>query len=61
MEELGNRPNVHIVHADLTEHASLKQAAADTANILGDRGIDYLVANGALVSLFDQYSAIGSL
>ncbi|KAJ5131576.1 uncharacterized protein N7515_007615 [Penicillium bovifimosum] len=30
--ELGSRPNVHIRHADLTEYASLKQAATDTAS-----------------------------
>jgi NAD(P)-dependent dehydrogenase (short-subunit alcohol dehydrogenase family) len=59
--ELGDRPNVHILHGDLTNYASLKQAAADTAAIVGDRGIDYLVANGALVSSLDGYSPIGAL
>ncbi|KAF7166583.1 hypothetical protein CNMCM5623_000178 [Aspergillus felis] len=59
--ELGDRPNVHIVHADLTKYASLKQAAADTAEIVGERGIDYLVANGALVSELDAYVPIGAL
>jgi NAD(P)-dependent dehydrogenase (short-subunit alcohol dehydrogenase family) len=59
--ELGNRPNVHILNADLTKHATLKQAAADTAEIVGDRGVDYLVANGALVPLFDQYDNISAL
>ncbi|KAK4240130.1 hypothetical protein C8A03DRAFT_31787 [Achaetomium macrosporum] len=59
--ELGERPNVHILHADLTSYASLKQAAADTAPIVGDRGVDYLVANGAFVSQFDAYDPIGAL
>lgn len=59
--ELGNRPNIHILHADLTKYASLKQAAADTAEIIGERGIDYLVANGALVPYLDNYDPIGAL
>lgn len=59
--ELGSRPNVHILSADLTKYATLKQAAADAAAIVGDRGVDYLVANGALVPLFDQYDNIGTL
>lgn len=59
--ELGDRSNVHILHADLTSYASLKQAAADTAKIVGERGIDYLVANGAFPSLFDAYDPIGAL
>jgi hypothetical protein len=58
---LGNRSNVYTLHADLTSHASLKQAAIDTANIVDERGIDYLVANGAFPSLFDAYDPIGSL
>ena len=59
--ELGDRSNVHILHADLTSYASLKQAAANTAKIVGERGIDYLVANGAFPSLFDAYDPIGAL
>jgi NAD(P)-dependent dehydrogenase (short-subunit alcohol dehydrogenase family) len=59
--ELGDHSNVHILHADLTSYTSLKQAAADTARIVGERGIDYLVANGAFPSLFDAYDPIGSL
>lgn len=59
--ELGSRPNVHILHADLTKYASLKQAAADTAQIVGERGVDYLIANGGVVPLFDVYGPIGDL
>lgn len=59
--ELGDRSNVHILHGDLTNYASLKQAAADTAKIVGQRGIDYLVANGAFPSQFDAYDPIGAL
>jgi NAD(P)-dependent dehydrogenase (short-subunit alcohol dehydrogenase family) len=52
--ELGDRSNVHILHGDLTIYATLKQAAADTATIVGERGIDYLVANEAFQSFFDD-------
>ncbi|KAH8807957.1 putative short chain dehydrogenase [Xylogone sp. PMI_703] len=59
--ELGDRSNVHIFHADLTSYTSLKQATADTAKIVGERGIDYLIANGAFLSHFDAYDPIGLL
>ena len=59
--ELGNRRNIFTLHADLTDYVSLKQAAADAAKIVGDRGIDYLVANGAFLSHFDAFDSIGAL
>jgi NAD(P)-dependent dehydrogenase (short-subunit alcohol dehydrogenase family) len=59
--ELNDRTNVHIVYGDLSRHASLKQAAADSAKIVGERGIDYLVANGAYLPLFDAYDPISVL
>ena len=59
--ELGSRSNLHILNGDLTSHASLKQAAADTAQIVGNRGVDYLIANAAYPSLFDAFGPIGSL
>jgi NAD(P)-dependent dehydrogenase (short-subunit alcohol dehydrogenase family) len=59
--ELGDRSNVHILHGDLTSYASLKQAAADTTAIVGERGVDYLIANGAFPSQFDAYDPIDTL
>jgi NAD(P)-dependent dehydrogenase (short-subunit alcohol dehydrogenase family) len=59
--EWGKRTNVHFLHGDLTSHASLKQAAIQTGNIVGDRGVDYLIANGAFPSQFDAYDPIGAL
>lgn len=59
--ELGNRANVHILYADLTNYATLKQAAADAAEIVGERGVDYLVANAGLVPSLDAYGPIGAL
>lgn len=59
--ELGGRTNIHILHGDLEDYASLKQAAAATTDIVGGRGVDYLIANGCYLSLFDAYDAIGTL
>jgi NAD(P)-dependent dehydrogenase (short-subunit alcohol dehydrogenase family) len=59
--ELGERFNLHILHADLTSHASLKQAATETGKIVGKRGVDYLIGNGAFPSLFDAFDPIGKL
>ncbi|KAK8127545.1 hypothetical protein PG984_008653 [Apiospora sp. TS-2023a] len=58
--ELGGRSNVYILEADLTKYASLKNAAGETAKIVGDRGIDYLIASGAYVPSFDAFDAIGT-
>lgn len=58
--ELGGRSNIHILEADLTKHASLKNAAAETAKIVGDRGVDYLIASGAYIPSFDAFDAIGT-
>ncbi|KAK3392117.1 hypothetical protein B0T20DRAFT_74646 [Sordaria brevicollis] len=61
-EELGgDRSNVHILHGDLTNYASLKEAAAETAKIVGDRGVDYLVANAGLVPEFDAFGPVSAL
>ncbi|KAI9680452.1 MAG: hypothetical protein M1822_007210 [Bathelium mastoideum] len=59
--ELNSRSNIHILHGDLTNYASLRQAATDTAKLVGERGVDYVIANGALVPQFDAYGPIGSL
>ena len=59
--EIGDLPNVHILHTDLTKYDSIKQAAEETTKIVGDRGVDYLVANGALVPHLDAYGPIGAL
>ena len=59
--DVGKRENVHIICGDLAKYATLKQAAAETAKIVGDRGVDYLVASGAYVSDFDGYGPIGDL
>jgi hypothetical protein len=42
-------------------YATLKQAAADTAEIVGERGVDYLIANGAFMSDFDSFDSIDAL
>ncbi|KAI1360744.1 putative short chain dehydrogenase [Xylaria arbuscula] len=60
-EELGDRSNIQIVYADLTKHSALSQAADETARIVGERGVDYLIANGGIVSYLDGFGPIGAL
>lgn len=59
--EFGDRTNVYILTGDLASYDSLKQAVAETTKIVGDQGIDYLVANGGYLPLFDAFGPIGSL
>ncbi|KAF3034671.1 hypothetical protein E8E12_003311 [Didymella heteroderae] len=59
--EFGDRANVYILTGDLASYESLKLAAAETAKIVGDRGIDYLVASGGYLPLFDAFGPIGGL
>ncbi|KAH9883691.1 putative short chain dehydrogenase [Xylariomycetidae sp. FL2044] len=60
--QLGSRPNVHILYGDLVNYDSLKQAAAEATKIVGERGVDYLVACGGFQSTaFDSFAPIGAL
>lgn len=59
-EELGERPNVHILYADLTKYDTIKAAAEETAEITSG-SLDYIIANGAYNSLFDAYYPVGVL
>jgi NAD(P)-dependent dehydrogenase (short-subunit alcohol dehydrogenase family) len=47
-QELPERKNIHLVHGDLTDAASLKKAADAVASITGG-SLDVLIANAALV------------
>ncbi|KAJ8112457.1 hypothetical protein OPT61_g5176 [Boeremia exigua] len=59
--ELSDRRNIYILHGDLTSYASLKQAVTDTTKLVGDRGVDYLVANASYMPSLDAYDPIGAL
>ncbi|KAK8113372.1 short chain dehydrogenase, partial [Apiospora sp. TS-2023a] len=66
--ELGGRPNVHILHGDLTNYASLKQGPADAADIVAHDVVSsrcgtlaYLIANRAAVAQLDAYDPIGKM
>jgi NAD(P)-dependent dehydrogenase (short-subunit alcohol dehydrogenase family) len=59
-EEIPDRKNVHIVQGDLDDYASLQSAVAETANITGG-GLDYLIANAALLVSYDAFDAIDEL
>lgn len=59
--ELGSRPNVHIVSADLDSYASLQNAVEETSKIVGERGIDYFVSNGAYLPEWDGWHNVSAL
>ncbi|KAI9036248.1 NAD(P)-binding protein [Aspergillus affinis] len=59
-QELPGRSNLHILKGDLLDYSSLQSASHETAKITGG-GLDYLIANGALLSQFDTYDPIGVL
>ncbi|KAI2616794.1 NAD(P)-binding protein [Hypoxylon sp. NC1633] len=54
--EIG-RSNIHILHGDLDDYESLKKAAEDTSKITGG-GLDYLIANAAIVSVASGYKTL---
>jgi NAD(P)-dependent dehydrogenase (short-subunit alcohol dehydrogenase family) len=59
--EFGGRTNVHILTGDLANYETLKKAVAETTKIVSDHGIDYLVASGGYLPLFDAFGPIGGL
>jgi NAD(P)-dependent dehydrogenase (short-subunit alcohol dehydrogenase family) len=59
-EELPGRANIHVLYGDLDNYKSLEAAAADTAKITGG-GLDYLIANAAYLTMYDQFDPIGVL
>ncbi|KAB5547358.1 hypothetical protein GE09DRAFT_208997 [Coniochaeta sp. 2T2.1] len=48
-KDLPDRKNLHLIHGDLTDYASLKSAADAVASITGG-SLDVLIANAALVA-----------
>lgn len=44
-----NKTRLHIVHLDLLKEDSIKWCARAVEDILGERGLDYLVNNAGLV------------
>jgi NAD(P)-dependent dehydrogenase (short-subunit alcohol dehydrogenase family) len=49
-----------VVYADLDDYNSLEAAAAETAKITGG-SLDYLIANAAYLTTYDQFDPIGVL
>ena len=42
---------LHIIRLDVNDTQSIKDAAHEAAQIIGERGIDYLINNAGIVSL----------
>ncbi|KAH8160034.1 hypothetical protein CIB48_g8222 [Xylaria polymorpha] len=55
-----NRPNIHIVQADLIDYDSLKKSVDVVAPIVNG-SLDYVIANAAYISQFSAYDTIGVL
>ncbi|KAI0466380.1 NAD(P)-binding protein [Xylaria cf. heliscus] len=55
-----NRPNIHIVQADLTDYDSLKKSVDVVAPIVNG-SLEHIIANAGYISKFSQYDAIGTL
>ncbi|KAF2971501.1 hypothetical protein GQX73_g2134 [Xylaria multiplex] len=55
-----NRPNIHIVQADLTDYESLKKSVDIVAPIING-SLDHIIANAGYISKWSQYSGIGVL
>ncbi|CAH0022506.1 unnamed protein product [Clonostachys rhizophaga] len=55
-----NRPNVHIVEADINNYDTLKASADEVSRILGGK-LDYLIANAALMSQWSAFDPLGAL
>ncbi|KAJ8125944.1 hypothetical protein O1611_g7694 [Lasiodiplodia mahajangana] len=60
LKELGSRPNIHIVQADLIDYDSLKKSLDDVTPIVKG-SLDYIIANAGYISHWSQYDAIGTL
>ncbi|KAI1152955.1 NAD(P)-binding protein [Nemania diffusa] len=59
LEEL-NRPNIHIVQADLIDYDSLKKSLDVVAPIVNG-SLDHIIANAGYISKWSQYDPIGTL
>ncbi|KAL2825097.1 NAD(P)-binding protein [Aspergillus cavernicola] len=57
-KELPGR-NIHIIEGDITDYDGLKKAVAEVAKLTD--GVDYLIANAAVVSPWSAYDGIGDL
>ncbi|KAI1266382.1 NAD(P)-binding protein [Xylariaceae sp. FL1019] len=55
-----DRPNIHIVEADLADRGSLEKSVESVSAIVNG-SLDYIIANAALVPQWGGYDSIGDL
>ncbi|KAJ8105908.1 hypothetical protein ONZ43_g7241 [Nemania bipapillata] len=55
-----NRPNIHIVQADLVDYDSLKKSLDVVAPIVNG-SLDHIIANAGYISKWSQYDSLGVL
>ncbi|KAJ0163214.1 putative oxidoreductase [Colletotrichum tanaceti] len=58
--ELGARPNIHIVEVELSSYDSIKKSVDVVSQITGGK-LDYIIANAAYVSDWQAFDPIGEL
>ncbi|WYZ45024.1 hypothetical protein EsH8_VIII_000340 [Colletotrichum jinshuiense] len=59
-DELGSRPNLHIVEVELDSFDSIQKSVDVVSRITGGK-LDYIIANAAYVSPFSGWLSIGKL
>ncbi|KAI0444120.1 NAD(P)-binding protein [Xylaria telfairii] len=59
-KELGARPNVHILQADMNDYGSILKATKETEKITGG-SLDYVIANAGVMSSTEVFANIGEL
>ncbi|KAL6238511.1 hypothetical protein BDW75DRAFT_227941 [Aspergillus navahoensis] len=59
-QELAGRTNIHVIQADLNDYSTLETAAAETSKVTGG-SLDYLIANAAFLTTYDQFDSFGTL
>ncbi|KAI9170583.1 peptidase [Paramyrothecium foliicola] len=60
LKELNGRSNITVLEADFKDYKALEQSVAATAQVTGG-SLDYLIANAASLSEYDNYDPIGVL
>ncbi|GME23728.1 Short-chain dehydrogenase [Neofusicoccum parvum] len=59
-DELGSRPNVHLVEMEMANYDSIKKSVDEISKISGGK-LDYIIANAAVISDWSAYDPIGKL
>ncbi|KAK1979557.1 short-chain dehydrogenase [Colletotrichum cereale] len=59
-DELGSRPNVHVVELEMTSYESIENSVDVVSEIIGGK-LDYIIANAGYISDWSGFDPIGKL